>query len=465
MARQGWHRLLAEAPQPYKPGEFPIAAYSEFMPPPRIGRKPYGGHEPMPFRQDDPFGWHVTEYEEAVELRPGLEHLAGTCSTPWSTWATAGRPHGIARAKLEGNPYWPPELAERAGDLPHERYVVLLPLALSRTQDDKGRVRWTLFGGSEQGPERAFWQRLLHGPGPRAARRLRAWSSSADCWPPPTASRRSGWPICARPAFASCRRGGRSPVRLLAGRPAAVLDGALSVAAGESVGRVRYLLTFRPFGSLPAAVRRAYLAGDLHLLPFPGSLVFWGAPPFCGWRRELPLAMQIPLLHAFRAARGTRTACGCRSRAGCTSRIPIIPCRTRVTASLRNTYRRTHRWAPLHRHEDELAVADGEDRMAHVLFSTAPDDLGLYGKPMARNAQIWTHDFRLLLDGPRADRERPGAGRGGTARGGPCSATGSCFRRCGSGRHEVYWHRPLVAYLAPKIRRAGGVARRPARAI
>ena len=28
----------------------------------------------------------------------------------------------------------------------------LLPLALSRTQDDKGRIRWTLFGGSEQGP-------------------------------------------------------------------------------------------------------------------------------------------------------------------------------------------------------------------------------------------------------------------------------------------------------------------------
>ena len=33
------------------------------------------------------------------------------------------------------------------------------------------------------------------------------------------------------------------------------------------------------------------------------------------------------------------------------------------------------------------------------LFSTAPDDMGLYGKPMARNAQIWSHDFQLLLDG------------------------------------------------------------------
>src|SRR6185437_139967 len=66
--------------------------------------------------------------------------------------------HGIARAKLADNPCWPPRLADRAGRLGHERYVVLMSLALSRTQDDKGRVRWTLFGGSEQGPGRAFWE-------------------------------------------------------------------------------------------------------------------------------------------------------------------------------------------------------------------------------------------------------------------------------------------------------------------
>src|SRR5207245_261141 len=64
-----------------------------------------------------------------------------------------------------GNPYWPPELAQSAGALAHERYVVLLPLALSRTQDDKGRVRWTFFGGSEQGPARTFWRGFFAAPG------------------------------------------------------------------------------------------------------------------------------------------------------------------------------------------------------------------------------------------------------------------------------------------------------------
>ena len=65
---------------------------------------------------------------------------------------------------LIDNPYWPSELAARAGKLFHERYVVFLPLALSKTQDDKGRIRWTFFGGSEQGPERAFWKSFYLSP-------------------------------------------------------------------------------------------------------------------------------------------------------------------------------------------------------------------------------------------------------------------------------------------------------------
>src|SRR5262249_24605821 len=62
------------------------------------------------------------------------------------------------------NPYWPPELASHVGQLKHEHYVLLLPLALSRTQDDKGRLRWTIFGGSEQGPARGFWRGFFTAP-------------------------------------------------------------------------------------------------------------------------------------------------------------------------------------------------------------------------------------------------------------------------------------------------------------
>ncbi len=116
---------------------------------------------------------------------------------------------------------------------------------------------------------------------------------------------------------------------------------------------------------------------------------------------------------------------------------------------LRNTYRRTHRWARLHRHEDELGVADGEDRVAHVLFSTAPDDVGLYGKPMARNAQLWTHDCRLLLDGPHADAKALARAAAALREGGHFGYR-FLFPAMQVGRHEIYWHRPLVAYLSAR---------------
>ena len=72
MVETGWQRLLRDVPRQWKPGEFSIAAYSEYMPPPRIGWKPYGGRELSPFAEDDPCGWQVTEYQEQVELQPGL---------------------------------------------------------------------------------------------------------------------------------------------------------------------------------------------------------------------------------------------------------------------------------------------------------------------------------------------------------------------------------------------------------
>ena len=70
----------------------------------------------------------------------------------------------ISKYKLEQNPYWPKELHDRARALEHERFVLLLPLALSITQDDKANLRWTLFGNSEQGPARAFWKGFYTDP-------------------------------------------------------------------------------------------------------------------------------------------------------------------------------------------------------------------------------------------------------------------------------------------------------------
>src|SRR5512136_582892 len=162
----GWEHLLDGYPWFAGEGRFPLPAYSEFMPPPRLGRSPYGALDPLTFAAQDPFGWRVSEIQEEYELRPGLEHLAQHvvgALVKLRQGAPATIIAGHEGLNLKDNPYWPAELAQ-AGPLAHERHVVLLPLALSRTQDDMGRVRWTLFGDSEQGPERAFWKGFYTAP-------------------------------------------------------------------------------------------------------------------------------------------------------------------------------------------------------------------------------------------------------------------------------------------------------------
>ncbi len=451
MPGKGWKRLLAGATAFRGEGAYPIEAYSEFIPPPRLGPKPYGTSGVNPFPDDDPFGWNVTEYEEAFELQPGLQLIAHRVIGALARLGGGDKKHGIARALLEDNPYWPPELAEAAGQLPHERYVVLLPLALSRTQDDKGRVRWTFFGGSEQGPERAFWKGCFEYSNLEAqengegffARLLTEVYGVKDV--NPCRLKEAGFAYL--PGDSDDERD-RSSFIL---KPGWTLAHALG--PRQSPRGVKYLLTFRPFGKLPKAVRQAYLAGELHLLPFPGSLIFWGSRWYRQLKRRLPFAEQIPLLtlfHRHEDPHGLRVP----QWGWMHEPHPDHPWPDEGHhGPVRNTYKRGHRWQRVHRHEDELAVVTKEDKVAKVLFSTAEDALGLYGKPMARNAQVWTHEYRLLLDGPHATAEEIDAAHAAVAEGGLFGYR-FLFPAMRVGRHEVYWQRPLAAYLSPRTGQA-----------
>jgi hypothetical protein len=399
------------------------------------------------FSEDDPWGWRVTEYEEAWELRPGLEALAQQLVGALVRLGQGKAAHGISRGKLAENPYWPAALSEQAGALAHERFVMLLPLALARTQDDKGRLRWTLFGGSEQGPARAFWKGFFTAPGKeirseQALGFFRTLLSEVYGEPPEKLGdlRRAGFRIFAQ--------AGDAPFPYWTDMELPSWTEPLRWTPGQSLRAVKYLLTFEPFGQLPAAVQRAYLAGDLHLLPFPGSLVFWGPSAYVRLQQELLLAMQIPLLHSVARHEGPA---GIRvPQSGWLHEPrPDEPARTPHHGPVRNTFRRTHRWAKVHRDEDELAIEAREEKLLHVLFSTAPDDMGLYGKPMARNVQLWTHDAHLLLDGPRATPQAIKQAEHRIVQGG---LFGYRFQYPAMrvGQHEVYWHRPLAAYLCPR---------------
>jgi hypothetical protein len=451
MALVGWQRLLDGAPWFRDEGSYPIAAYSEYLPPPSVGPKPYGPEGGHGFNEDDPYGWRVSEAEEALELRPGLTTVSKAVVRALFE-LSQGRPVcGLAQQKLVDNPAWPADLSQ-AGALPHERYVILLPLALSRTLDDKGRLRWTVFGSSEQGPARAFWRSFFTTPrrqqpakeGENLVRRV-----LHDVYDEPEAKlanlRRAGFRILPL--------GPDLPYPFEGDGPLPDWTQPYLWSADKPLRDIRYLLTFRPFAALPPKVRQAYLQGDLVLLPCPSSLLFWGVQAAVQLQRELPFAFQVPLLHLLKRHEGLH---GLRvPQAGWMheprpdqAKPPHHPHHAHPDdpqLAVRNTYQRTHRWDKVHRHQNELDVLQKEDKVAHVLFSTHGDDLGLYGKPMGRNVQLWTCDNHLLLDGPHATRTQlyEAAGR---VSGGGLFGYRFHFPPMRVGLHEVYWHRPLAAY-------------------
>src|SRR5260370_24401191 len=107
--KSGCKRLLAGAPWFRGEGKYPIGAYSEFMPPPRLLFKPYG-NAPCLFEEDDPWAWPITEYEESFWLRPGLDKIAHQVLGALVHFAHGRPAHALSQGKLQDNPYLPPQL-------------------------------------------------------------------------------------------------------------------------------------------------------------------------------------------------------------------------------------------------------------------------------------------------------------------------------------------------------------------
>jgi Peptidase family M28 len=442
MASEGWDQLLEEPNWARGPGKFPIAPYSEFMPGHWVGIKPYGT-QPRRVRDDnDPYGWLVSEYEQAFELRPGMEVIAREILKEVTRLGEGRQAPQIGRNHLRDNPYWPEQLDSAAGKLPHERYLILAAVALSRTKDDKGRIRWTLFGSSDLGPAAAFWQGFRLDPvRERPAEEGLAFFRQILR---EVFGVQTGLDDLARAGFAILPLGKQN---LYPQVEEAIPSWCQPFIwdARKPLGDIRYLLTFRAFSHLPEKVQRAYLEGKLHLLPFPGSLVFWGSTHFRQLIRSYPLAIQTPLLNLFpryNAAHGMRIP-----QAGWVDFQPQAG-PDHDHAPHRHHYIRTNRWQRLRRDQEETEHLEGGDHIAHVLFSTEPNDLGLYDKPMARNAQLWTHEYRPLLDGPRATRPDLYKAARLIEEGGRFGYR-FVFPAMRVGPWEVYWHRPVAAYPGP----------------
>lgn len=449
-SKTGWHKLYQGYPWFKGQGKYPLPAYSEFMPAPRVGISLFGEIDDRIFDNKNPYGWGVPEVQEEYEIKPGLSSIAEQTMNQLRDLGlglAAYRIRGHEGRNLIDNPYWSPELQAHAGKLHHERYVTLLPLALSRTQDDMGRVRWTLFGSSEQGPERGFWMSFYAAPDKeRPAREGIAFfchllaAAYGERVQDAAQLRRAGFRILPTSKDSHWRTGPLPGwTRRFVMRPT------------DSVEDVRYLLTFRPFVELPDAIREKYLRGDLALLPFPGSLMFWGVNLYAKVEQQLPLATQFAHLHIISGHSGytgMRVAqAGWMHEPGQSGHAAEIQ-----EDLLLNTYHRTNRWDRVQRHEDNQAASQHVDKISTTLFSAQLEDLDLYNKPMARNAQVWTSDADLILDGPNATREQIQHAAKIVFEGGLFRYR-FIFPAMRVGRHEVYWHRPLVSFWSQEKNR------------
>jgi hypothetical protein len=440
----GWKEFLEGFPWFEGPDRYPLPAYSEFMPAPRLGISPLGEVDPDVLQEQDLAGWSISEAEEQWELRPGTEQIARQIMSHLVRFGKGERDSSIAEhgnSNLINNPYWPPELAERAGQLAQERFVSILQLSLSRTQDDKGRLLWTFFGGSELDPELLFWNR---DPDP------------SDVQPDPQLTllihliqEAYGEQVSTAAGLCSCGFRilpgsldipGLSPEKFHFPKWA----GPLLIEEDFPVNRLHYLLTFRPFTRIPQPYQDRYLSGQLVLLPFPGSLIFWGMQSYRKLQRVLPHAMQIPLLRLV-PRQGKREGIRVPQSGWLHVTRPNLNLGEVHNEIILDTYARTHRWDRRQRYEDELSNNPRLERIAKVLFSTDLDTIGLYDKPMARNCQLWDHQHELVLDGPNSGYESIHTAEARLLAGGLFGYR-FLFPASRVGRYEIFWHYPVIAY-------------------
>jgi len=444
----GWKQFLKSFPWFEGENGFPLPAYSEFMPPMHIGFRPHDGMVyPWHFREDDLYGFYISEDEELLSMQPGLINIGQQIMDHLILLGKGKLPPGITGRKnlnLKDNPFWPDELAEKAGSLFYERYVTFASIALSKTKDDKGRSRWTFFGGSEQGPEKAFWKSFFKGDNEEYPEAFflsfmgKIFQHAFD--------RKTSTPEAMLEAgFRILPSSGKLPLKHWNDVILPSWTTRYLVSERDGLEDAVYLLTFRPFSTLPDIVKSKYFRGDLALLPFPGSLVPWGSREYLSLSEKLYNAIQFPMLrlvsrneenHGIRVPQS-----GWFHQPGPGSEKPEI-----LEELLLNTYVRTSRWDHSGRTENPLLDGKEIDAVAQTLFNTTLPALDLYNKPMARNAQILDEHIRLLLDGPRAGKKEIEHAAASVLAGGLFRYR-FYFPPMQAGRHEIFWHRPLVSCI------------------
>src|SRR5271154_6644851 len=109
-----WEQIEAEAQEAVRAaGRFPFRAYSEFMPPPYVGVKPYApsrASAACTSGASDDHALDITEYEQREDSEAGLSRTASLLVTEIARLAR-GTSRLLSHTLLEGNPAWPTALS------------------------------------------------------------------------------------------------------------------------------------------------------------------------------------------------------------------------------------------------------------------------------------------------------------------------------------------------------------------
>src|SRR5262252_9095102 len=98
-----WEQIEAEARESFGKRPFPLRAYSEFMPSPYVGIKPYipaRASTACTFAVSRAHTLDIDEYEQAHDVEPGLDRIAEHLVLELGKFL-AGEPRGLPHALLE----------------------------------------------------------------------------------------------------------------------------------------------------------------------------------------------------------------------------------------------------------------------------------------------------------------------------------------------------------------------------
>ncbi len=432
-AASGWETIL-DVSQWKVTGRYSLRAYSEFLPAPISGARPYELRLDAPssllknhsfsklFKREEPESFGIDPFDDFVYLRPGLEAIVRPYLLAVKGWIAGNSRSPFPSHFLKDNPYWPTSMKKAPQPL---RLIAFLPVSVARTQDEFGKSRWTLLGGAGRTPDELFFSTFVR------CESLLNWLR-----PQPTGKPE---PFDVNNACEVLKKEG---IFVYSKAPLSGELAHLSFSESKPAASLRLLVTVEPIQQWPRFLRERFLSGEVEAAPYPATMIPWGVPSYAKLSEMRSDAWELPLavvLSPFGKRANDRL---------------LVPEALALDSPAFS--------ASSSRHKPLKNSRNASKRIFQKLFDFSPDQVELYGKPSARNSQIWGTGGVLkdkwLLHGPLADRDSIDAVKEGLQKDLKKSEVyyREYFPPETLNGFEIRWQRPVAVIVGEKTKEEDG---------